>query len=134
MVVVLVVLFDWLFKRKLFSNVRSTRTPSPIKSLKIYLIFSTYPHKTRVRRLFYVASVFLVLCLLFYFFLREDLKKIVEVFFMSKVQNGSKLLLIHATHKAGPNHLCEYGNLRTTVRIGDFTDRMATNQNAGFLI
>ena len=27
----------------------------------------------------------------------------------------------------------EYGNLRTTVRIRIFTDRMATHQNAGFI-
>ena len=93
-------------------------TPFLRKSFKIYLIFSTSLHKTWVQSLFYIASVFCVLCLLLFFFLREYLKRIVEVFFC---QNMSKLSLIHSTQKAGPNTeiygpRSEYGFLRTARR------------------
>ena len=93
-------------------------TPFLRKSFKIHLIFPTWLHKTWVQSLFYIASVFYVLCLLLFFFLREYLKRIVEVFFC---QNMSKLSLIHSTQKAGPNTeiygpRSEYGFLRTACR------------------
>ena len=72
------------------------------------------------KSLLYIASVFCVLCLLLFFFLREYLKRIVEVFFFF-CQNMSKLSLIHSTKKAGPTTeiygpRSEYGFLRTTRR------------------
>ena len=61
-------------------------TPFLRKSFKIYLIFSTWLHKTWVQSLFYIASVFYVLCLLLFFCLREYLKRIVEVFLSKHVK------------------------------------------------
>ena len=104
-------------------------TPPLSKGLKIYLIFSTYLHKSS-KSFLYRFGVLCPLCIVIFLYKRV-FEKNCSSFYMSK--GASKHFKIVANSLDSQSRP-EYGNLRTTVRIRVFTDRMATNHNACMIL